>query len=87
MSMRARSGSTGELRQTLETLADKVEPQDGCVGFTFYVHEEDRGVLIVQRWIDQTAADAYRSSREHRALLGAIETLCEHGTLSVDPLT
>ncbi len=82
VTIRSRVGKMTEVLQTLDSIVAAVRPQWGCLLCTFSKAEEARTIHVVQRWSDQAAFDAYLRSREHRALLGAIETLCEHHTLS-----
>jgi quinol monooxygenase YgiN len=82
ITLRAKPGKMTEIAQTLDILSMAVRTHSGCFGFTFTTDHEGRTVEILQSWSGQTALDAYLGSREHRALVGAMETLCEEHTIA-----
>jgi quinol monooxygenase YgiN len=76
-------GKTPEIIQTIAALATRVRTHWGCLEFVHFVRDEGGTIEVVQRWSDRAAADSYIGSREHRALVGAAETLCRHHTLTI----
>lgn len=83
MTLRPKAGKLIETRQTLESMAAAILAQWGCVGCDVSADRDGRSFDLVQTWSDQAAVDGYLGSREHRALIGAIGTLCEHHSLSI----
>lgn len=81
MQLRASAGKSTEILQTVESVVLAVRQQGGCLLCTFHANPDGRTIHIVQEWVDQAALNAYLRSREHRALFGAIATLCRHYTL------
>ena len=76
-------GKTPEIIQTIVALTAQVRTHRGCIGFVHYIRDEGRSVEVVQEWFDRAAAESYLRSREHRALIGAAETLCRHHRLTI----
>jgi quinol monooxygenase YgiN len=82
IALRSKPGKMTEVVQTLDSLSSVVRTQWGCLGFTFRLDHEGQTIEVLQSWSDQAALDAYLGSREHHALVGAMETLCEEHSLS-----
>lgn len=76
-------GKAPEIIQTVVAIATQVRTHRGCLEFVHFVRDEGRSVEVVLEWSDRAAADTYLRSREHRALIGAAETLCRHHTLII----
>jgi len=83
LTLRPRAGKAKEVQQTLESVTAAILTQWGCTGCDFQAAGDGRSFSVVQSWSDHAAADAYLRSREHRALIGAIGTLCDEHTLSI----
>jgi quinol monooxygenase YgiN len=83
VTLKPKAGKLTEVRQTLESIAAAILAQRGCEGCTYTAPGEDASIQLVQSWSDRAAVNAYLNSREHRALLGAIETLCDQHSLSL----
>lgn len=83
MTLKPKAGKVIEVRQTLESMATAILAQWGCVGCDVSADGDGRSFDLVKTWSDQAAVDSYLGSREHRALIGAVGTLCEHHSLSI----
>lgn len=83
LGLRVHPENTGEIRHTLESLAPRIRAKQGCRTFAFRVSGRSHRVNILQLWSGRARFHVYLASREHRALLGGIRTLCAGGRLTL----
>jgi quinol monooxygenase YgiN len=81
MSLAVRQEKVPEVRQTLESIGRTIRTRPGCRRYSFYVRSRNSKAMMVQLWDGRTEFNGYLRSREHKVLLGAIETLCSACTV------
>jgi quinol monooxygenase YgiN len=84
VTLKPKAGKHTEIHQTLESIAAAILTHRGCLGCDFGAQRDGSSFTLVQTWSDHTDVDSYFQSREHRALIGAMGTLCAEHALSIE---
>lgn len=83
MTLKPKAGKHTEIHQTLESIATAILAHWGCLSCDVTADQDDGFYALVQTWSDHAAVDSYFQSREHRALIGALGTLCTEHAFSI----
>ena len=72
-----------EMLQTLQSLADLIRSQPGCLNYRFYREiENENALFVVEEWKTRADLEAHILSRDFSVLFGVINLL--HGPEAVE---
>ncbi len=82
--VRAKSGKSHELYQTLEALLPTMRKEPGCTGCRVTKNANGDTFVLTSEWEQKQSFESYMRSLSGSALLGAIDLLSESAKVKFD---